>query len=108
MSVISVARTDYTDSLPSTQAIATLEEMARLGNRAVFSARKIAMSPYVLSQVERRDRAVLLLLDGKRTLQDVARLIHRSEIEVAYVLIRLLNRGFIEFLGAQKKSNGNR
>ncbi len=89
--------------MPAAQGIANIEEMAQLGSQAVFRARPVAMSSNILSQMERRDRIVLLLLDGDRTLQEVARLIHRNEVEVAYVLVRLLKRNFIEFLGAPRK-----
>ena len=40
---------------------------------------------------------VFLLLDGKRTLQDVARLVHRSEVDVARILVRLLKQHCIEY-----------
>lgn len=36
---------------------------------------------------------MLLLLDGKRTL---ARLTHRSELDVAHTLVRMLQWGYIE------------
>ena len=47
-------------------------------------------------QLARRERWVLLLIDGKRTLTDLARLTHRSEPDVAYTLVRLLDSGYIE------------
>ena len=47
-------------------------------------------------QLSRRDRWVLLLLDGRRTQADLARLTHRSEPDVAYTLVRLLQLGYIE------------
>jgi hypothetical protein len=75
------------------------EAMAQLGSRAVFQSRPVATLPHILMYLERRDRAILLLLDGRRTLGDVARLTRRSELEVAQTLVRLLKRGYIEFLG---------
>lgn len=81
--------------------VACIEEMAQRGTQAIFRARPIVMTHNILGQLERRDRIVLLLLDGKRTLQDVARLTQRNELEVAYILTRLLKRGFIEFLWTQ-------
>lgn len=77
-----------------------IEEMARSGKLAVFRIRSIANAYSILNQLERRERVVLLLLDGKRTIQDVAKLIHRSEIQVAHVLVRLLQQGYVEFQGA--------
>lgn len=76
------------------------EKMIQLGSRAVFRTRPVAIAPHILEYVDRRDRAVLLLLDGRRALKDVARLTHRSELEVAQVLVRFLKRGYIEFLGS--------
>jgi hypothetical protein len=79
---------------------AQTEEMAQLGVYAKFRARLGAISQPQLQQMERRDRVVLLLLDGRRTLHDVSRLTHRSEPEIAQTLVRLLARGYVEFLGA--------
>jgi hypothetical protein len=47
-------------------------------------------------QLARRERWVLLLIDGKRTLADLAHLTHRGESDVAYTLVRLLQLGYIE------------
>ena len=47
-------------------------------------------------RLERRERWVLLLIDGKRTLADLAHLTHRGESDVAYTLVRLLQLGYIE------------
>src|SRR5438105_4533749 len=65
------------------------EIMGPAGVNAVFYSLPFARAPMVISQMERRDRIVFLLLDGKRTLRDVARLIHRSELDVARILVRL-------------------
>lgn len=47
-------------------------------------------------QLPRRERWVFLLLDGKRTVADLARLTQRSELDVASTLARLLQWGSIE------------
>ena len=47
-------------------------------------------------QLPRRQRWVLLLLDGRRTIADVARLTQRSELDVASILARFLQWGYIE------------
>ena len=52
--------------------------------------------PALWSRLTRRERWVLLLIDGKRTLADLARLTHRSEPDVAQTLVRLLQWGYIE------------
>ena len=48
------------------------------------------------SQLPRRERWVLLLLDGRRSVAQVARLTQRSELDVASTLARFLHRGYIE------------
>jgi hypothetical protein len=48
------------------------------------------------SQLPRRERWVLLLLDGRRTVADLARLTQRSELDVASTLARFLHLGYIE------------
>lgn len=50
----------------------------------------------LVGYLTRRDRWVLLLLDGKRTLADLARLTRRTEPDVAYTLARFLQWGYIE------------
>ncbi len=47
-------------------------------------------------QLPRWERWVLLLLDGKRSIVDLARLTQRSELDVAYTLVRFLQLGYIE------------
>ncbi len=50
----------------------------------------------LVSQLPRRERWVLLLLDGRRSVAQVARLTQRSELDVASTLARLLQWGYIE------------
>ena len=54
----------------------------------------------LISQLPRRERWVLLLLDGKRSVAQVARLTQRSELDVSYTLARLLHLGYIEPVNA--------
>lgn len=96
MSAIQVFFTDYQ---PSPFVSVNTEEMAQLGVHAVFRARPTATTPGVLAQMERRDRIVLILLDGRRSIRDVAQLIHRSELEIAQTLVHLLRSGSIDFVG---------
>ena len=56
--------------------------------------------PAVVGWLARRERWVLLLVDGKRTLADLAHLTHRSELDVAHTLARLLQQGYIEQVSA--------
>jgi hypothetical protein len=48
------------------------------------------------SQLPRRERWVFLLLDGKRSVAQVAHLTQRSELDVASTLARFLHLGYIE------------
>jgi hypothetical protein len=50
------------------------------------------------SQLARRDRWVLLLLDGRRSVADLAHLTRRSQLDVAYTLARFLQWGYIELI----------
>jgi hypothetical protein len=76
------------------------EKMGDLGVHAIFRALPVAKKPDVLNQMGRRERIVLLLLDGKRTVHHVARLVHRSDLDVARTLVHLLKQRYIEYIGA--------
>lgn len=69
-----------------------------MGVTSIFRALPCATTPVVLSRMERRERVVLLLLNGKRTLRDVAGLIHYNEVDVARTLVRLLKQRYIEYI----------
>ena len=77
----------------SSSIIAPVEQMAQRGIHAIFKARPTAITQDMLGQMERRDRVVLILLDGRRTIEDVARLTHRDEREIAHILVRFLQWG---------------
>ncbi len=47
-------------------------------------------------QLPHRERWVILLLDGRRSVAQVAYLTQRSELDVASTLARLLHLGYIE------------
>lgn len=78
------------------------EEMARPRIDAVFCLHKLRVTQQALSQIERRDRTVLMLQDGQRTLRDVARLLHRNDTEVAQAIVRLLKQGYVEYVGLRR------
>lgn len=69
--------------------------MAQRGVNAVFRALLWATDQKVISQMERRDRVIFLLLDGRRTIRDIAHLIHRNELDIARTIVRLLKSGYI-------------
>jgi hypothetical protein len=54
----------------------------------------------LVSQLPRRERWVLLLLDGRRSVAQVERLTQRSELDVASTLAKLLHWGYIESVPA--------
>ena len=47
-------------------------------------------------QLPRRERWILLLLNGKRSIADLAHLTQRSELDVAHILTEFLQKGYIE------------
>lgn len=70
----------------------------QMGITSIFRSLPHATTPIILSRLERRERIVLLLLNGKRSLRDVAILVHHSEVDVARTLVRLLKQGYIEYI----------
>ena len=66
------------------------------GASTVFQVISGTPTTTLASQLPRRERWVLLLLDGRRTVADLARLTQRSELDVASTLARFLQWGFIE------------
>ena len=66
----------------------------------IFRPVLTATTQRTLSSMTRRDRVVFLLLDGKRTIQDIALLIHRTEPDVTGTLVNLLKSGYIVYMGA--------
>lgn len=87
---------------PFTHTAVRTDEMAKLSVQAIFRARTVAVASDVLQKMARSDRRVLILLDGRRTIQDVTRLLHKSEVEVAHVLVRLLKSGYIDYMGTRR------
>ncbi len=68
------------------------------GASAVFRVISGIPTMMIASQLPRRDRWVLLLLDGRRPVAGLARLTQRSELDVAYTLARFLQWGYIELV----------
>ncbi len=66
------------------------------GASAVFQVVSGTPTTTLASQLPRRERWVLLLLDGRRTVADLARLTQRSELDVASTLARFFQWGYIE------------
>ena len=66
------------------------------GASTVFRVVASVQAAPLASRLPRRERWVLLLLDGRRSVADLARLTQRSELDVATTLARLLQWGYIE------------
>ena len=66
------------------------------GASAVFRVHSGVPTMTIATQLPRRDRWVLLLLDGRRSVAAVARLTKRSELDVATTLVRFHQWGYIE------------
>jgi hypothetical protein len=64
----------------------------------VFQVVSTIPTKTLAGQLPRRERWILLLLDGKRSIADLAHLTQRSELEVAYILTRFLQQGYIELV----------
>ena len=82
------------------EAAQCMEKMGQRAVHSIFRALPQAKRQDVILRMERRERVVFLLLDGKRTLRHVAHLIHRSDLEVACTLANLLKQGYIEYIGS--------
>jgi hypothetical protein len=66
------------------------------GASAVFRVAAGRLATSLASQLPRRERWILLLLDGRRSVADLARLTQRGELDIAYTLARFLQWGYIE------------
>jgi hypothetical protein len=66
------------------------------GASAVFRVVTGQLATSLASQLPRRERWVLLLIDGRRSVADLARLTRRSELDIAYTLARFLQWSYIE------------
>jgi len=68
------------------------------GASAVFQVVSGIPTTTLASQLPRRERWELLVVDGKRSVTDLARLTQRSELDVASMLARFLRWGYIELV----------
>jgi aminopeptidase-like protein len=74
-----------------------LREQERAFNATiVFRIVSTTPTSILAGQLPRRERWILLLLDGKRCIVDLAHLTQRSELDVAHTLARLLQSGYIK------------
>ena len=97
-----VVFTAVANGRPFTHTAVRTDEMAKLSVYAIFRARPVAVTADAIQTMARSDRRVVILLDGRRTIQDVTRLLHKSEVEIAQVLVRLLHLGYIDYIGTRR------
>ena len=62
----------------------------------VFQVASTIPTKTLAGELPRRERWILLLLDGKRSIADLAHLTQRSELDVASTLTKFLQQGYIE------------
>ncbi len=99
MTVTQTLMAEYTTML---KAITPMDAITRVRASTVFQARSAAKTQHVLQQLGRRERIVLMLLDGHRTIEDVMRLLHRGEQEVVQSLTYLSQHGYVDYRGDRK------
>jgi aminopeptidase-like protein len=66
-----------------------------LDTTRVFQVVSTVSVKILAGQLQRRERWILLLLDGKRNIVDLAHLTQRSELDVASTLTKFLQQGII-------------
>ena len=71
-----------------------------IARQATFRVVLTATTQKTLSSMARRDRMVFMLLDGRRTIRDIALLIHRTESDVTGTLVSLLKSDYVVYIGA--------
>lgn len=76
------------------------------GASAVFRVAPGQLANSLASQLPRRERWVLLLIDGRRSVADLARLTQRGELDITYTLARFLQWGYIEPANIVEYSGG--
>ena len=84
------------------KAIAPTDTITRVRTSTIFQARSLAKTQQVLQHLGRRERIVLMLLDGQRTIEDVMKLLHRSEQEIGKSLSYLFQHGYVDYRGDRK------
>ncbi len=74
---------------------------------AVFGVVDNQQVTLLASQLPRRERWILLLLDGRRSIADLAHLTQRSELDVASTLATFLQWGYIKPAHAMEYRTGS-
>lgn len=84
---------------PATPRLGVLTGEEELpGRTAIFKARESATTAQIIQSMERHERLVFILLDGRRTVQHIARLTHQPESDVEEILIQLTKIGYTHYV----------
>jgi hypothetical protein len=85
--------------LPATPRPGILAKSEGLpGCMTVFKTKAMVTTTEIIQSMERRERIIFILLDGCRTILDIARLTHHTEDEVKHVIAHLFSDGYIEYV----------
>src|SRR5579883_1738923 len=68
------------------------------GRTAIFKARPMVATAQAIQRLQRRERIIFILLDGRRTIQDIAHLTHQPESEVEQTLVHLTKSGYTQYI----------
>lgn len=90
------ARPSKPPATPRLGIVTSEEELP--GRTAIFKARESATTAQIIQSMERRERLVFILLDGRRTVQHIARLTHQPESDVEEILIQLTKIGYTHYV----------
>jgi hypothetical protein len=94
----SPARQELPPPLLTPRPVFLSEEDVLPGRNAIFKACSMVATAGAIQRMERRERIVFILLDGRRTIQDIARLIHQPESEVEHILVHLTRSGYTQYI----------
>lgn len=87
-----------TTPTPAPPEADTTTEGTLPGRYAIFHAYPAMATPTTMKRLARRERIVFALLDGRRSLLDIAHLTHLSDESVARIVVQLYRQGYIEYL----------
>ncbi|HXR64552.1 MAG TPA: DUF4388 domain-containing protein [Ktedonobacteraceae bacterium] len=72
------------------------------GRMAIFIACSTVPTAQAIQQMGRHARIAFILLDGRRTIQDIARLTHQAESSVEQIMINLMQHGYTQLVSASQ------
>ncbi|HEU5375965.1 MAG TPA: DUF4388 domain-containing protein [Ktedonobacteraceae bacterium] len=95
-------QTDQQGTLPQPPFISSQNSLPEdglfSGRLAIFKAKTMATTAQAIQRMDRHDRMIFVLLNGERTIERIAHLIHYTEDEIARILYKLQQNGLIEYI----------